>query len=117
MISGLKAQRVLIISDACFSGDSINVSRGATPIMDSAYYRNALQLVSRQVLAYNTDAIPDDSEFGRQLLYLLERNEEAFFDSVSMYERLCRGITSTLPFLGTLPGHEAGASFVLFRKP
>jgi hypothetical protein len=117
MIGGLKAQRILVLADACFSGDFLNVSRGAVPVIDSAYYRKALQLTARQVLTSGAStAVPDESEFGRQLLNLLERNEEPLLDPVAMYERIRRGVTKTLPLLGTLPGNEEGASFVLFRR-
>jgi hypothetical protein len=57
-----------------------------------------------------------DSEFGRQLLSFLERNEEPLVDPISMYDRIRLGMTRTTPLLGTLPGNENGASFVLFLK-
>jgi hypothetical protein len=117
MIGQLKAQRVLILSDACFSGDFLNVSRGALPAVDSAYFRRALQLVSRQVLSSGaSETVPDESEFGRQLTSLLERNTEPLLDPIAMYERIRLGVTKTQPLLGTLPGNENGASFVLFLR-
>jgi hypothetical protein len=118
MVASLRAQRVLILADACFAGDFLNVNRGATPVIDSAYYSQALQLVSRQVLTSGaSQSVPDDSEFGKQLVSFLERNTEPLLDTVSIYERVRRGIGQSLPLLGTLPGNEDGASFVLFLKP
>jgi hypothetical protein len=117
MIGGLKAQRILILADSCFSGDFLNVSRSAAPVVDSAYYRKALQLTARQVLTSGaSESVPDESEFGRQLLNLLERNDEPLLDPVSIYERIRLGVQTTLPLLGTLPGNEEGASFVLFLR-
>jgi hypothetical protein len=117
MIGGLKAQRILVLADACFAGDFLNVSRSAAPVIDSAYFRQALQLTARQVLTSGaSETVPDESEFGRQLLNLLERNEEPCLDPVIMYDRIRRGVTKTLPLLGTMPGNEEGASFVLFLK-
>jgi formylglycine-generating enzyme required for sulfatase activity len=118
MISRLKAQRILILADACFSGDLLNVSRGAAPTIDSAYYRKALQLQARQVLTSgSSESVPDDSEFGHQLLNILARNDQPLIDPISMYERLRLGVTRTMPLLGTLPGNEEGSSFALFLKP
>lgn len=118
MIGNLKAQRILILADACFSGDFLNVSRAAAPVIDSAYFRTALSLTARQVLTSGaSESVPDESEFGRQILNLLERNDEPLLDPLSMYDRLRRGVTKTLPLLGSLPGNEEGASFVLFLRP
>ena len=117
MIGGLKAQRILILADACFSGDFLNVTRGATPTIDNAYYKKALQLTARQVLTSGaSQSVPDDSEFGHQLVNILERNDQALLDPVTMYARLMLGVTKTLPLLGTMPGNEDGSSFVLFLK-
>jgi len=117
MIGGLKAQRILILADACFSGDFLNVQRGANPTIDEAYFRQALRLTARQVLTSGaSQSVPDESEFGRQLLDLLERNDEELLDPVTMYEQIRRGVTKTLPLLGTMPGNQEGASFVLFLK-
>ena len=117
MIGGLKAQRILILADACFSGDFINVQRGASPTIDSAYFKQALQLTARQALTSGaSQSVPDDSEFGHQLVDLLQRNDQGLLDPVTMYERIRRGVTKTLPLLGTMPGNQEGASFVLFLK-
>lgn len=118
MISKIKAQRIRILADACFSGDLLNVSRGAAPIIDSAYYRKALRLQARPVITSgSSESVPDDSEFGQQLLNILTRNDQAILDPVSLYERLRLGVGRTLPLFGTLPGNEEGASFALFLKP
>ena len=117
MIGGLKAQRILILADACFSGDFLNVTRGASPTIDNAYFKKALQLTARQVLTSGaSESVPDDSEFGRQLVNLLERNAAPLLDPITMYERLRLGVSRTLPLLGTMPGNEQGASYVLFLK-
>jgi len=117
MIGGLKAQRILILADACFSGDFLNVSRGAMPDINPAYFSRALQLTARQVLTSGaSETVPDDSEFGRALLNLLERNDEPLLDPQMMHERIRRSVSSTLPLLGSISGHEDGAGFVLFLR-
>ncbi|MEI6876663.1 MAG: caspase family protein, partial [Spirochaetota bacterium] len=61
-ISNLKAQRVLVLADSCFSGDFLNVHRGNAPVVDSDYCRKALQLTARQVLTSGaSESVPDDS--------------------------------------------------------
>ncbi len=113
----LKVQRLLVMADACFSGDLLNTSRSATPTVDSAYFKRALQLTSRQVLSSGaSETVPDESEFARQLLSYLERNTEPMIDALSIFERIRKGMTQTLPLFGTLPGNENGASYILFRK-
>lgn len=117
-IAGLKVQRVLLIADACFSGDFLNVTRGAGPTVDSAYFRKALKLTARQVLTSGaSETVPDESEFGRQLISLLERNTDSVLDPHTMFDRIRRGVTKTEPLIGTIPGNETGATFALFLKP
>ena len=117
MIGGLKAQRILVLADACFSGDFLNVNRGAKPKVDEEYRLRSLQLTARQVLTSGaSESVPDDSEFGKQLVNLLERNTEPILDPVTMYDFVRRGVTRTLPLLGTLPDHQEGAGFALFLR-
>lgn len=117
MIGNLGAQRILILADACFSGDFLNVNRGALPSIDSAYYRQALQLVARQVLTSGaSQSVPDDSEFGRQLVSLLNRNEEPVLDPVTMYDFIRRGVRQSIPLLGSLPDNQEGACYALFLR-
>jgi hypothetical protein len=116
-VNQLKAQRVLVMADSCFSGDFLNTSRGAAPIVDSAYFKNALTRVSRQVLSSGaSETVPDESEFGRGLLSYLQRNTEPVIDALSIYDHIRLGVSKTLPLFGTLPGNETGASFVLFLR-
>jgi voltage-gated potassium channel Kch len=116
-IAGLKAQRILIVADSCFSGDLLDVSRSATPEIDNAYFKKALSLTARQVLTSGaSETVPDQSEFGRQFVAALERNTDPYIDALSIYDRIRRGVSKTLPLFGTLPGNELGASFVLFRR-
>ncbi|MBU0929433.1 MAG: caspase family protein [Spirochaetes bacterium] len=117
-LSMMKAQRVLVVADACFSGDFLNVSRGAGPTIDSAYFSKALQLQARQVLTSGaSETVPDESEFGRYFVTTLERNSDPILDPHSMYDRIRTNVTQTVPLLGTIPGNEAGASFAFFLRP
>lgn len=116
-VTQIKAHSVALVSDSCFSGDLLNVHRGAAPTVDSEYFRNALKYTSRQVLTSGaSETVPDESEFARQFKSLLENNTEQAIDPLVMYDRIRRGVTKTLPLLGTLPGQETGGSFLLFLK-
>src|SRR5208282_2084742 len=116
-LHGFRVQRILVLADACFSGDLLDTSRGAPPVIDSAYYRTALQYTARQVLSSGaSQEVPDQSEFGRELVNYLEHNSEPLVDALSIYDHIRKGITKTRPLFGTLPDNEAGASFVLFRR-
>lgn len=117
-LSSFKAQRVLVVADACFSGDFLNVSRGSGPTIDSSYFARALQLQARQVLTSGaSETVPDESEFGRYFTMALERNSDPVLDPFSMYDRIRTNVTQTVPLLGTIPGNEAGASFAFFLRP
>jgi len=116
-LGSLKAQRILVVADACFAGELLETTRGAMPQLDSAYYRKALSLTARQVLTSGaSEQVPDRSEFGLQFVSCLERNLDPYIDALTIYDRVRRGVTRTLPLFGTLPGNQLGASFVLFRK-
>lgn len=116
-VTQMKARSVALVSDSCFSGDLLTVSRGATPTVDSAYFRNALKYNSRQVLTSGAnEAVPDESEFARQFKVVLSSNTETCLDPIAMYDRIRRGVSSSMPLLGTLQGHEAGGSYILFLK-
>ena len=116
-VTQIKAHSVALVSDSCFSGDLLNVHRGAAPTVDSEYFRNALKYTSRQVLTSGaSETVPDESEFARQFKSLLENNTEQAIDPLVMYDRIRRGVIKTLPLLGTLPGQETGGSFLLFLR-
>jgi hypothetical protein len=117
MIGGLQAQRILILADACFSGDFIDAKRGAAPVIDSEYFKNALSYTARQVLTSGaSESVPDQSEFGNALLNYLKRNEDQCIDTLSIYDRIRKSMTKSTPLYGTLTGNEAGSSFVFFLK-
>jgi len=116
-ISQMKARSVMVVADSCFSGDLLDVQRGASPVIDSEYYQNAMRFTARQILTSGSlETVPDESEFTRQFKKLLETNAETYLDSLSMYDRVRRGVTKTLPLFGTLPGHESGGNFLLFLR-
>ena len=116
-VSMMKARSVALVADSCFSGDLLNVSRGAEPVLDSEYFRNALKYNARQVLTSGaSETVPDESEFARQFRTFLESNTEAYVDPYAMYDRVRRGVSKSLPLFGTLPGQEQGGSFVLFLR-
>jgi len=92
-VTQMKARSVALIADSCFSGDLMNVNRGATPTIDSAYYRNALHYSARQVLTSGaSESVPDESEFARQFKAVLENNTEVCLDPLGMYDRIRRGV-------------------------
>jgi hypothetical protein len=116
-VTQMKARSVALFADSCFSGDLLNVHRGAAPALDSEYFRNALRYNARQVLTSGaSETVPDESEFARQFRTFLESNHEPYVDPYAMYDRVRRGVTQTLPLFGTLPGQEQGGSFVLFLR-
>jgi hypothetical protein len=116
----LAAQRVLVLNDACFSGDFVNTSRGLQVVStkDPSFLAEALKYKARQVLsAGGSEEVPDDSEFGAALVDVLTRNTDPYIAPDTMYDNIRRSMSGkTEPLLGTITGHQRGASFVLFLR-
>ncbi len=120
LIQNIKATHVLLISDSCFSGDLLNVTRGIAPSsFDIPYFKEAYQRTSRQVITSGaSETVPDESEFTLQLKMALQKNSSSFIDPLMLFNQIRLGVSETLPLFGSLSGtgHQEGASFILFLK-
>ena len=118
MLSMLNAMHVFLISDACFSGDILNLTRGSGPVIDNEYFRSAYSKVSRQVMTSgSSEEVDDFSEFAMRLKSALRRNESACIDPHSLFA-IVREVQHAQPLLGSIPGseHRDGGTFLFFRK-
>jgi formylglycine-generating enzyme required for sulfatase activity len=118
-ISGFKTIHVFLVSDACFSGDILNVTRSLPPQIDNAYYRKAYALTTRQVLTSgSSETVPDESEFSEAIKMCLRKNTAPLLDPIGMYNDVRLSVRSTTPLYGTLTSanHQDGATFLFFRK-
>jgi formylglycine-generating enzyme required for sulfatase activity len=119
-ISNLKARHAALFSDSCFSGDFLDVNRGAKPgEIGQEYFRNAYGLVSRQVVTSGaSETVPDESYFALQLRQALEGNTSTYLDPLMLYGDIRLGVRGTTPLFGSLPsaGHQQGASFLFFLR-
>lgn len=118
MLSALSAKHVFLVADACFSGDMLDTSRGASPEINSEYYRRAYSRVSRQVMTSGaSETVPDTSEFALRLKSTLRRAEDSVIDPEYLFSNV-REVRSTQPLLGTILGseHQSGGSFLFFRR-
>jgi hypothetical protein len=110
---------VFLVSDACFSGDIMETSRGGTsPEFSSDYYRRAYARVSRQVLSSgSSENVPDSSEFALRFKQILQRNEAVCLDPMRIFDSV-REVKATQPLLGILPnsGHQSEGSFIFFKR-
>jgi hypothetical protein len=119
LISKLKSSHICLITDACFSGDILNSTRGISPTINNDYFKKAYERTSRQVLTSGaSETVPDRSEFCRLLKMTLEKNKNPYLDPVMLYNEIRLGVKNTLPMIGNLKetGHQDGASFILFLK-
>jgi hypothetical protein len=119
MLSALAGRHVFLVSDACFSGDILDTSRGAAPAITSDYYRRAYGRVSRQVMTSGaSETVPDSSEFALRLKSSLRRAENSCIDPEYLFTNV-REVKTTQPLLGVIRGteHQEGGSFLFFRKP
>ncbi len=120
LIRSLRTKHFLLISDSCFSGDLLDVTRAKPPSIDQSYFKKAYSRICRQVLTSGaSEAVPDRSEFTFQLKLALENNHSTYLDPLMIYNQVRLGISKTIPLLGNLQdtGHQQGASFILFLKP
>ncbi|MDR3341919.1 MAG: SUMF1/EgtB/PvdO family nonheme iron enzyme [Treponema sp.] len=118
MLVALPAKHVFLVSDACFSGDILDTSKGETPIINDAYFRRAYSLVSRQVMTSGAnEEVPDASEFAMRLKSALTRAEGLCIDPQSLFTTV-REVRQTQPMLGAIAGseHQNGGSFLFFRR-
>ncbi|MDR1618020.1 MAG: SUMF1/EgtB/PvdO family nonheme iron enzyme [Treponema sp.] len=118
MLAALPAKHVFLIADACFSGDILDTSRGASPEISNEYYRRAYNRVSRQVMTSGaSETVPDASEFALRLKSSLRRAEGLCIDPEYLFANV-REVKSTQPLLGVIRGseHQTGGSFLFFRR-
>jgi hypothetical protein len=119
LLSALPAKHVFLISDACFSGDILDLNRGPEPEIGSAYFRRAYSRVSRQVITSGAaESVPDSSEFALRLKSALRRAELSCIDPEYLFT-IVREVRSTQPMLGVIRSseHQEGGSFLFFRRP
>ncbi len=64
------------------------------------------------------ETVPDSSDFALQLKSALRRNTKRFLDSFMLYDEVRRGVRSSVPLLGALPGtgNQEGSGFLLFLR-
>lgn len=118
-VSRMKARKVALFVDSCFSGDILDAARGLPDLVGAEYFRNAYLRISRQVLTSGAiEAVPDKSEFAAQLKMALEGNTKPYLDPLEIYSQIRLGITKTTPLFGSLKdsGHQEGGSFIFFLR-
>ena len=114
MVSRLAAKRILIVADACFAADPLDSGDQGVDVAAPAV---SLGLTARLALSSGADETPTEgSEFGRQLVAVLGRDETGVLDAAALAGRLRLGSSKIQPSLGALPGNEKGAGFALFLK-
>lgn len=119
LIKNIKSIHICLISDACFSGDILNITRAKPDTIDNEYFKKAYSRISRQVLTSGeSEEVPDKSEFSYLLKLALEKNTSPYLDPLMLYNEIRLGIKYTTPLLGNLKdtGHQEGGSFLLFLQ-
>ncbi len=120
LLANFKAAHLFVISDSCFAGDLIQATRSLPDAGNPEYLQKAYGQVCRQVLTSGaTEAVPDTSDFARQLKSILSGNQKPYLDTFALYNDVRVGVSSSVPLLGSLAGtgHQEGASFLLFLRP
>ncbi len=120
LLANFKAAHLFVISDSCFAGDLIQATRSLPDAANPEFLQKAYAQVCRQVLTSGaTEAVPDTSDFARQLKAVLGSNRNPYLDTFTLYNDVRVGVSSSVPLLGSLAGtgHQEGASFLLFLRP
>jgi len=118
MLTVLPAKHVFLVADACFSGDILDTSRGASPEISNEYFKRAYSKVSRQVMTSGaSESVPDASEFALRFKSTLRRAAEPCVDPEYIFTNV-REVKSTQPLLGIIRGseHQEGGSFLFFKR-
>jgi len=124
LLTKLPAKHVLLISDSCFSGDILDLSRGdppqASPQIDTNYYRRVYDIASRQVMTSGaSETVPEPSEFILKLKNALLYAKGVCFDPDYLFTAAeVRDVKSTRPILAPIrnTGLQEGGSFLFFRR-
>jgi hypothetical protein len=120
LITNMNATHVCLITDACFSGDMLDIVRGSVATITNDYFRRAYSLVSRQIITSGSlEVVPDNSSFCTMLKLVLKKNRHSYLDPMMLFNEIRLGVRETTPLFGSLKdsGHQDGASFLLFLKP
>jgi len=121
ILDSLEAKHVFLISDSCYSGDLLDVTRGTPQTVinyPAAYDKRSRQAMSSGV----SEEVPDKSEFAARLKDALLRSQTPYLTPDSLLTRIKEADTSILlhpiPQFGNIPGarFENGGSFLFFRK-
>jgi hypothetical protein len=122
-ISRLASIHVFLISDSCFSGGILNLSRGFREMDEfeeaSQYFNKAYLRVARQVITSGAfEDVPDKSSFSKALIETLKSNHHLLIDPYILFSEIRLSVKETTPLIGNLKkaGHQDGASFLLFLK-
>ncbi len=125
-MSSFKCRHVLLVADACFSGDLLqNFRSAARPEIKNDYYRKAYGRKSREVITSGgLEEVPDQeigqhSAFAYHFIGELEANREDWLGTLKLYANFAPGLTRSTPYLGVLKdsGHQEGGSYIFFRRP
>ena len=119
VIASLKCRHLLLISDSCFSGDILHLSKGENVDHGSAYYLNAWRYPARQALtAGASEQVPDKSWFAFHMRRYLETNTQPYVDPEDIHAYVKRGVRDNVPLLGSFrdAGHVSGGSYLFFLR-
>ena len=119
----LRAQHVLIISDACYSGaltrGSRNEKKPMSELDKTAYLKNYTARSTTAITSGSLEEVSDQSLFSEYLIKILKQNKKEYIDDFEIFHKL-RGVSSIQSqrpiYKSSLPGTiNEGGNFI-FRK-
>jgi tetratricopeptide (TPR) repeat protein len=119
IIKKMESRHILIISDSCFAGSMLDISRSSTPVIKNDYYRKLYSHRCRQVMTSGArrERVPDRSEFAEKLKSALIENSEFYMDGMMLFVK-SRNVSQTQPLFGGIADskHEPEAGFLFFSN-
>lgn len=90
---GIRAQHILLLSDACFSGSLFATRSPFTVAIEEAYKERSRKAIT----AGNLTQVPDRSVFKEYLVKRLRENANTFLDAGTLYSSIKAPVTNNSP--------------------
>lgn len=117
---GIRAQHILLLSDACFSGSLFATRQAFTVAIEEAYKERSRKAIT----AGNLTQVPDRSVFKEYLVKRLQDNTSAYLDAGTLYSSIKAPVTNNSPLrqrplYGIIQqtGDEGGEFIFVHKQP
>jgi formylglycine-generating enzyme required for sulfatase activity len=123
-LAKIPCRHILLIADACFSGNLVIAARSRPEEISNEFYKRAYERSSREIITSGAHEqvldteISGHSAFAYHLIRELQANTDPYLDPLKVFANVRAGVTRSVPLMGTLKdaGHQDGGSYLFFRR-